>query len=127
MTDEQIEKASAAYVLERQLARHNAKKAEDATMSDFDKTRKAWDAYDMMQAFIDGTTFALLHQWISVEERLPEDDRYFYFVADARLDPLGVDCAEYTCEYKLFSRNGKVLHPTHWLPIPQLNPEKQSI
>ncbi len=66
-------------------------------------------------------------EWVSVEERLPEDDRYFYFVADARLDPLGVDCAEYTCETKLFSRNGKVLHPTHWMPIPQLNPEKQSI
>lgn len=60
-------------------------------------------------------------QWISVDERLPEDDRYFYLVADARMDPLGVDCAEYTCETKLFSRSGKILHPTHWCAIPQLN------
>lgn len=72
-----------------------------------------------------GADFALSRQWVSVEERLPEDDRYFYFVADARLDPLGVDCAEYTCKTKLFSRNGKVLHPTHWMPIPELKPEKE--
>lgn len=76
-------------------------------------------------AFIDGASFALSHQWVSVEEALPKDDRYFYFVADVRLDPLGVDCAEYTCETKLFSRGGKILHPTHWMPIPQLNPEKE--
>lgn len=62
-------------------------------------------------------------QWIPVEERLPEDDRYFYLVADARMIPLGVDCAEYTCETKLFSRDGSVLHPTHWCAIPP-RPEK---
>lgn len=69
--------------------------------------------------------YALASQWISVDERLPEDDRYFYLVADARMDPLGVDCAEYTCEDKLFSRHGKILHPTHWLPIPPLAPKKE--
>ncbi len=63
-----------------------------------------------------------VNSWISVDERLPEDDSCFYFVADARLDPLVVDCAEYTTETKRFSRNGKVLHPTHWCEIPQLNP-----
>lgn len=71
-----------------------------------------------------GVRFALSHQWVSVEERLPDDDQCLYFVADARLNPMGVDCAEYTCETKLFSRNGTVLHPTHWCPIPQLNDAK---
>ena len=112
MTDEQIEKAARDYV-------------------SFEKGGNCYPNYAVecacRRAFIDGADFALSHQWISVEERLPEDDRYFYFVADARLDPLGVDCAEYTCETKLFSRNGKILHPTHWMPIPQLNPETQSI
>lgn len=46
------------YVLNRQAALHNAKPEEEATMTDFDKTRKAWDAYDMEQAFEDGYTAA---------------------------------------------------------------------
>lgn len=44
------------YVLNRQTARHNAKTEEEATMADFDKTRKVWDAYDMEQSFEDGYT-----------------------------------------------------------------------
>ena len=44
------------YVLNRQTARHNAKTEEEATMADFGKTRKVWDAYDMEQAFEDGYT-----------------------------------------------------------------------
>lgn len=74
------------------------------------------------EGFDAGMAFALSHQWVRVEERLPEDDRYFYLIADTRLDPLGIDCVEYTCETKLFSRNGKIVHPTHWCTIPQLNP-----
>lgn len=46
------------YVLNRQTVRHNAKTEEAATMADFDKTRKVWDAYDMEQAFEDGYTAA---------------------------------------------------------------------
>lgn len=78
--------------------------------------REGWDS---------GVEYALSNQWISVDERLPEDDRYFYFVADVRINPLGVDCAEYTCETKLFSRGGKILHPTHWCEIPKLNQGKE--
>lgn len=125
MTDKEIEKAAEEYVLKRQVARHNAKDEYEATMADFDRSRQVWDAFDMEQSFKDGAHFALSHQWVSVEERLPEDDSYFYLVADVRLAPLGVDCAEYSCETKLFSRGGKILHPTHWCPIPPLNPEKE--
>lgn len=66
-----------------------------------------------------GATEALESQWVSVEDKLPEDDTRFYFVADASLNPLGVDCVEYTCETKKFSRYGKIIHPTHWMPIPE--------
>lgn len=68
-------------------------------------------------AYDDGAVEALASQWRSVDEELPEDDSYFYFVADINKNPLAVDCAEYTCETKKFSRGGQILHPTHWMLI----------
>lgn len=62
ITQEEIEKAAREYVLTRQQARHNAKKEEDATMRDFDKTIKAWDAYDMEQAFESGANIFIGRQ-----------------------------------------------------------------
>ena len=59
ITQEDIEKVAKEYVLTRQQARHNAKREEDATLRDFDKTIKAWDAFDMEQAYEDGANFAL--------------------------------------------------------------------
>ena len=59
ITQKEIEKAAEEYVLTRQQARHNAKREEDATLRDFDKTIKAWDAFDMEQAYEDGANFAL--------------------------------------------------------------------
>lgn len=59
VTQEEIEKVAKEYVLTRQQARHNAKREEDATLRDFDKTIKAWDAFDMEQAYEDGANFAL--------------------------------------------------------------------
>lgn len=70
------------------------------------------------QAYLDGYTACEQSMWRSVEEELPEDDSYFYFVADVNKNPLAVDCAEYTCETKKFSRGGQILHPTHWMQIP---------
>lgn len=109
-TDKQIEQAAQQHAAELVLPPFFTPDAE-ATIRDIAKSSYTYGAQD-----------ALASQWVSVEERLPEDDRYFYVVADVRLDPLGVDCAEYTCETKLFSRGGQILHPTHWLAIPQLNP-----
>ena len=114
MTDEQIEKVAQQHADELRVS-HSIPGALVPMLHDIAKSSYTYGAQD-----------ALSHQWVSVVERLPEDDRYFYFVADARLDPLGVDCAEYTCETKLFSRNGKVLHPTHWMPIPELNSDKNN-
>lgn len=55
----EIEKAADEYVYERQKIRHYAKREEDATIRDFDKTAKAWDSYDMMQAFESGANLFL--------------------------------------------------------------------
>lgn len=74
---------------------------------------------DIKQAYLDGyTACEQSMMWRSVEEELPEDDSYFYFVADVNKNPLAVDCAEYACETKKFSRGGQILHPTHWMHIP---------
>ncbi len=59
ITQEDVEKASLKYILNRQQARHDAKREEEASLSDFDNTLKAWDAFDMAQAYEDGANFAL--------------------------------------------------------------------
>lgn len=59
ISQEEIEKAALKYVFNRQKARHNAKNDEEAYLSDFDNTLKAWDAFDMAQAYEDGANFAL--------------------------------------------------------------------
>lgn len=68
VTQEEVEKAAIEYVLTRHQARHNAKKEEDATMRDFDKTIKAWDAYDMEQAFESGANLFLGKQEKDAED-----------------------------------------------------------
>lgn len=59
ITQEEIEKAAMGYILNRHKAKHNAKNDEEAFLSDFDNTLKAWDAFDMAQAYEDGANFAL--------------------------------------------------------------------
>lgn len=79
ITQEEIEKVAEEYILTRQQARHNAKKEEDATMRDFDKTIKAWDAYDMEQAFEAGANLFLGKQEKGADtllwSRLTEDEK----------------------------------------------------
>lgn len=68
ISQEEIEKAALKYVFNRQKARHNAKNDEEAYLSDFDNTLKAWDAFDMAQAYEDGANFALGKQEKDAEE-----------------------------------------------------------
>lgn len=84
LTKEQL---SDEYVYQRQTARHQAKSEDEASMSDFDNTRPAWNSYDMKQAFEDGYTAHEQSQWRSVDDELPEEgilvlvaiDPKFYF------------------------------------------------
>lgn len=93
---QEIEKAAIEYVLTRQQARHNAKKEEDATMRDFDKTIKAWDAYDMEQAFESGANLFLGKQEKNVNAvaqgwaaRDKSGDLYIYTCKPERIINLG--------------------------------------
>lgn len=70
LTKEQL---SDEYVYQRQTARHQAKSDDEASMSDFDNTRIAWDSYDMMQAFEDGYTAHEQSIWRSADVELPEE------------------------------------------------------
>ena len=73
-----------------------------------------------------GAEWALSSQWISVDERLPEDDRLVLAHFSDVESPL-----EYATAYY---RDGRWNVPDDWyydceidfwLPIPQLNPEKE--
>lgn len=59
ITQEEIENASLKYMLNRQQVKHDAKREEEASLSDFNNTLKAWDAFDMAQAYENGANFAL--------------------------------------------------------------------
>lgn len=107
------------YVLNRQTARHNAKTEEEATMADFDKTRKVWDAYDMEQAFEDGYTAAEQSMWRSVEEELPSnDDKVFVIIRGAYV------CGWYDQKYELWEIFGMGSYnrkdASYWMPIPPI-------
>ena len=118
------------YVLNRQTARHNAKTEEEATMADFDKTRKVWDAYDMEQAFEDGYTAAEQSMWRSVEEELPEPDTMCLVFGYQDLDFNGnltryTAMAWYDGEGFYDAYNDRKYHPVKWMaiPLPDINTE----
>lgn len=107
MTDKQIEKVSQEY-------------ADSFIGSTERKFRKS--------AFADGVRFALSHQWISVDERLPEDDRLVL----AHFS----DVEPNLCYATAYYRKGVWNVPDDWyydcridfwmpIPIPPLNPEKE--
>lgn len=111
------------YVLNRQTARHNAKTEEEATMADFDKTRKVWDAYDMEQAFEDGYTAAEQSMWRSVEEERPNtDDDVLVWTGSS------LHIASFW-ESKWYSADDNFrTFPQMWMPIPPIpdtNTEKK--
>lgn len=116
------------YVLNRQTARHNAKTEEEATMADFDKTRKVWDAYDMEQAFEDGYTAAEQSMWRSVEEELPSnDDNVLVYVPTTEFRIGDYEVAYYDGE-DWYTFDGEHIRPSHFMYIPSLpdtNTEKK--
>lgn len=115
ITQEEIEKVAKEYVLTRQQARHNAKREEDATLRDFDKTIKAWDAYDMEQAFEDGYTASEQSMWRSVEDELPSNDHDV--VAS---DENGLHIASYFNGEWYSCDDEFTCNPQMWMPIPSL-------
>ena len=110
------------YVLNRQTARHNAKPDEDATMRDFDKTIKAWDVYDMEQAFEDGYIACEQSLWRSVEEELPEEKKVVLcFMPDMKDNYAENDSyfdMAILLEGEFINLDAETIHPTHWMQIP---------
>lgn len=63
-------------------------------------------------------------QWISVDERLPEDDETVLTYSS-----YGYVLAYYSEQDRMWFAYGNYgdINPTHWLPIPPLNPEKEEV
>lgn len=113
MTDEQIEKAAL-------LAACDYDNPDDEPC--YDK-----NFYD---GFIAGANFALSHQWISVEERLPEDDQLVL----AHFSDVNAEMCYATAYYT----DGGWNTPDDWyyeckidfwmpIPIPQLTPKRNNL
>ncbi len=76
------------------------------------------------EAFVAGASYVLQHQWVSVEERLPEDDYDVIACIKEREDHTLYCEIAYHFKGEWRTTNGEYIHPTHWFPIPKLNNEK---
>ena len=64
-------------------------------------------------AFVYGAEYAISHQWISVDEALPEANENVLALID------GVPVVA-----KGYHVRARLRDITHWMPIPKLNPDK---
>lgn len=85
--------------------------------------------FDCQNAFIAGAQMALQNQWISVKERLPEENEevLLYDANSVRHYVTGWRRMKGDNKSQWALSNGFVEDKdiTNWLPIPQLNPEKE--
>ena len=66
-----------------------------------------------LRGFNEGAEYALSHQWISVEEALPEANENVLALID------GVPVVA-----KGYHVRARLRDITHWMPIPKFNPDK---
>lgn len=78
-----------------------------------------------------GAEWALSSQWISIDERLPEEKKAVLCYMPGMKDnyaekDMYFDMA-ILLEGEFVNLDAEVIHPSHWMPIPipQLNPEKE--
>ena len=117
MTDEQIEKT----------ARDHADKhfIQDAQLFYCKPWDKGKDLY--AKTLGDFAKYCISHQWISVAERLPEEYRtVLTYIDNDDFRELKIALAHWDGE-DWYDIKDSHIRPSHWLPIPQLNPKKQSI
>lgn len=69
------------------------------------------------KGFIDGAEYALSHQWINVEESLPEE--YTYVIVADKYGHVEFAYIDYIGKW-----SGTNLWVTHWMPIPKFEPKK---
>lgn len=68
-------------------------------------------------------------EWVSVEERLPPSTCLLMCI-NAREDKAYALCVYIRGRFMIYDHTlsyKREFYPTHWLKVPQLNPEKQSI
>lgn len=117
MTDEQIEKAAQQHADELRVS-HSIPGALVPMLHDIAKSSYTYGAQD-----------ALSHQWISVDERLPPGTCLLMCI-NAREDKAYALCVYIRGRFMIYDHTlsyKREFYPTHWMPIPPLNPEKQSI
>lgn len=117
MTDEELEKAARQYL----KPRFNNDACRCMLLP--------WDKVEeyCVKTLADFTKQCISKQWISVDERLPEnDDHVLVHVKGDRFFciPDRYEVAYYDTE-DWYTQDGELIRPTHWCDIPPLNPEKE--
>lgn len=63
-----------------------------------------------------------LSPWISVKDRLPDDNDDLYIVLDTKVEPPACGVCDFDLNInKWVGAGGIIAHPTHWMPIPKFN------
>lgn len=115
MTDEQIEKAAQQHADELRVS-HSIPGALVPMLHDIAKSSYIYGAQD-----------ALSHQWISVDERLPEEYEEVLTYSIASEYAEDENAVAYYDGEDWYTTHNRHIRPNYWMPLPQLNPENQSI
>lgn len=105
-----------------QAAQQHADKhfIEDAQMFYNEPWDKAKERY--AKTLADFAEWALQKQWVSVDERLPTLGEE---VLTYTINSVDTSALAYYDGEDWYNTHGEHIRPHYWLPIPQLNPEKE--
>lgn len=110
MIDQKIEKAAQEY--DQRLVNEYDQDLPELSLCDL--------KFDCQNAFIAGAQVALQNQWVSVEDALPEEETIVTAHSpNGRIDVLIYHDREFVDEL------GQAHCIDYFIPIPQLNPEKE--
>lgn len=121
MTDEEIEKAARQYLKPR-----FTNDACRCMLLPWDKVEEY-----CIKTLADFAKQCISKQWISVDERLPEEKKavlcYMPDMKDSYADKDMYFDMVILLEGEFINLDAEVIHPSHWMPIPipPLNPEKE--
>lgn len=128
MTPEQIEHAAQEYAADQMCKALDLK---SDCINHTDALIPQFCGKDLEVAFMAGAEYALASQWISVEERLPEERKavlcYMPDMKDTYAEKDMYFDMAILLEGEFVNLDADVIHPSHWMPIPipPLSPEKE--
>lgn len=132
MTDKEIEKAAEIATCKEYgcstCAWHEDCHNADGENTPFDCCECPADSFK--EGYFAGAKDCLSHQWVSVEDRLPDSDTMCLVSGREDLDYSGRPCrytnfAWYDGQNFYDAQTDKPYHPLWWMPIPQLDTEKE--